>query len=64
VLSPEDELRTVTELTKRLTGTYPDVASDRIENVVHQSHERFAGRPIRDFVPVLVDRHAQLAFVG
>ncbi len=59
MLSQEDETRAVTEVAQRLTESFPDVAPDVIQDTVHTSHQRFDGRPIRDFVPVLVERAAK-----
>jgi hypothetical protein len=59
MLSPEDETRAVTEVSQRLVESFPDVAPDVIQHTVHTSHEQFAGSPIRDFVPVLVERSAK-----
>ena len=59
MLSPEDETRAVTEVVQRLAAAHPDLPSDVVEHTVHTSHERFAGSPIRDFVPVLVERMAK-----
>ena len=59
VLSHPDETRAVAEVAQRLTSCFPDVAPDIIWDTVHASHERFAGSPIRDFVPVLVERMAR-----
>ena len=56
MLSQEDETRAVTEVAQRLKVSFPDVAPDVIQDTVHTSHHRFAGSPIRDFVPVLVER--------
>ena len=58
MMSNEDETRAVTEVAQRLTVSFPDVAPDVIQDTVHTSHQRFAGSPIRDFVPVLVERAA------
>ena len=51
MLSPEDETRAVTEVVERLAVSFPDVPPDVVEHTVHISHQRFAGSPIRDFVP-------------
>ncbi|MER5949917.1 hypothetical protein ABT127_28075 [Streptomyces sp. NPDC001904] len=32
---------------------------DEVADAVVQAHEDFAGRPVRDFVPVLVERKAR-----
>jgi hypothetical protein len=59
MLSPEDETRAVTNVTQRLVASFPAVAPEVVEHTVHTSHERFANSPIRDFVPVLVERIAK-----
>ena len=59
MLAPEDEVRAVAEVVHRLSASFPDVNVVDVEHVVHQSHELFTGNPIRDFVPVLVERMAR-----
>ena len=59
MLAPDDELRAVTEVVQRLVITFPDLDTADVEHVVKQSHELFNGKPIRDFVPVLVERIAR-----
>ena len=59
MLSAEDENRAVTEVVERLAVSFPDLPPDVVEHTVHISHQRFAGSPIRDFVPVLVERLAR-----
>ena len=53
------ESRAVTDLVQRLAASHPSLAPDVVEHTVYTSHERFAGSPIRDFVPVLVERMAK-----
>jgi hypothetical protein len=59
MLSPDDETRAVSEVTQRLVAIFPAVAPDVVQHAVHVTHERFEGSPIRDFVPVLVERIAK-----
>lgn len=59
MLSAEDETRAVTEVSERLVASFPEVAPDVVERTVHLSHEKFQDSPIRDFVPVLVERMAK-----
>jgi hypothetical protein len=59
MMSEEDEVRAVAEVAQRLAASFPDVAPDVVQDTVHASHQRFAGSPIRDFVPVLVERMAK-----
>ena len=58
MLSPEDETRAVNELSHRLAASFPDIPADVITHTVHASYSQFVGSPIRDFVPVLVERVA------
>jgi ribosomal 50S subunit-associated protein YjgA (DUF615 family) len=44
---------------ERLVARFPDVAEDRVREIVRAAHEEFANRPIRDFVPVFVERAAR-----
>jgi len=59
MLAPEDEVRAVTEVCQRLAGVFPELSSTEIEQVVRRSHDSFTDKPIRDFVPVLVERMAR-----
>jgi hypothetical protein len=43
----------------RLTRIYPEVSSETVETVVGHNHARFDGRPVRDFVPLFVERGAK-----
>jgi hypothetical protein len=60
------EWAAIEHLVDRLKESYPEVSPDTIMTVVHHNHPRFDGRPIRDFVPLFVERAAkrQLAKVG
>ncbi len=42
----------------RLTRKYPSVPADTVSAVVRQVHARFDGRPVREYVPLLVERFA------
>jgi hypothetical protein len=58
--SPESahEVREIREVVERLTARFPHEQPERIRAVVDAAHEQFEGNPIRDFVPVLVERAA------
>jgi hypothetical protein len=47
------------QLEARLTSVYAEIPADRIAAAVHTAHARFADSPIRDFVPLLVERRAR-----
>jgi hypothetical protein len=53
------EQRSVEEVVDRLTKKYPDVDRGEIEQIVAEEHQAYAGRPVRDFVPVLVEKSAK-----
>lgn len=55
----DSEQRAVDEVIDRLGTKYPDVDRELIGEIVTQEHEAFDGRPVRDFVPVLVEKRAK-----
>lgn len=59
MISSDDEAKAVTSVAERLAAVFPQVTADEVQQVVLSSYERFAGTPIRDFVPVLVKRMAR-----
>jgi hypothetical protein len=56
-----DALRKVTE---RLRTQFPELPEARVDAIVQGRYEQFDGRPIRDFVPVLVERSARQELAG
>ncbi|HTY32565.1 MAG TPA: hypothetical protein VMD50_14400 [Mycobacterium sp.] len=42
----------------RLTRKYPTVSADTVTAVVRDTHARFDGRPVREYIPLLVERFA------
>ena len=60
VKSIDDQVQ-LTEVVERLTGSYPTLPPDTVNNVVYDLHARFDGAPIREFVPLLVEREAHSA---
>jgi hypothetical protein len=53
------EWSAIEQLVDRLRNVYPDVPADTVATVVHVNHARFDGRPVRDFVPLFVERGAK-----
>lgn len=49
----------IEHLVARLTSRYPAISESTVASVVHDVHARFDGRPLRDFVPLLVERTAK-----
>lgn len=54
-----DEQVMVEEVERRLTASYADVPPERINSIVQNAHARFEHSPIRDFVPLFVERRAR-----
>lgn len=54
------ERHTLSQVTERLTRTFSGRFSpSQVDDKVSSVHHRFDGRPIREFVPVLVERIAR-----
>jgi hypothetical protein len=53
----------ISQLIQRLMREYPAVPPDTLAAVVRGIHARFDGRPLRDYVPLLVERRARGEFV-
>jgi hypothetical protein len=49
----------IDQLIVRLSERYPAISESTVAGVVHDMHARFNGRPLRDFVPLLVERNAK-----
>ncbi|HZJ06477.1 MAG TPA: hypothetical protein VFD59_13535 [Nocardioidaceae bacterium] len=54
----QTEDQAVAQLAERLHVRFPGVPADTVDQVVATYHHEFDGRPIRTFVPVLVERAA------
>lgn len=56
----------IAEVQSRLTSKFAQIPPDEIAIAVQAAHGRFEQSRIRDFVPLLVERHvrAQLAKLG
>ena len=50
------EAEAISRVVQRLRQQFPEVPPDALEEVVNGHYEAFDGRPLRDFVPVLVER--------
>lgn len=48
----------IAEVVQRLTRRYAQLPPDQISAAVHTAHARFEHSPIRDLVPLLVERGA------
>ena len=53
------EQQIIDPLAQRLADVHKQVEPDHVTRVVHQQeYARFEGRPIRDFIPLFVERNA------
>lgn len=55
----ENERTVIEQLVNRLVSSYPDVAPETVATVVAHEHAEFDGRPVRDFIPLFVERRAR-----
>ena len=60
------EQHIIDDLVGRLAGVYAEVEPAHVSRIVSEEYARFDGRPIRDFIPLFVERHAkdELAKLG
>jgi hypothetical protein len=49
----------IDQMVVRLASRYPTVAASTVSTLVHDIHSRYDDRPVRDFVPLLVERNAK-----
>ena len=50
------EHEALSRLIVRLKGQFPYLPSGHIEGLVHSHHAEFNDRPVREFVPIFVER--------
>ncbi|OBG28079.1 three-helix bundle dimerization domain-containing protein [Mycobacterium sp. E3198] len=53
-----NEQQIIDGVADRLTRKYPSVSGETVTAVVRDVHARFDGRPVREYVPLLVERFA------
>ncbi|KWX66538.1 three-helix bundle dimerization domain-containing protein [Mycobacterium sp. NAZ190054] len=52
------EQQIIDQLAQRLADAHAEVEPAQVTEVVQEQYARFAGSPIRDFVPLFVERNA------
>jgi hypothetical protein len=57
-VDPQDEGQAFEEVVHRLTERFPLVPGHIVESVVQAERRRLDGRPVRAFLPLLVERAA------
>jgi hypothetical protein len=50
------EQAAIGQVVARLSQQFPELSADDINRAVHGEYDKFNDSPIRDFVPVLVER--------
>jgi hypothetical protein len=53
------ETLSIDEVVQRLTTRYADLPPEQVAGAVQSAHSRFEQCPIREFVPLLVERRAR-----
>jgi hypothetical protein len=54
-----DEQARVADVRARLQSRFPELSPDLVSEVVDRAHREFDGATVRDFVPILVEKHAR-----
>lgn len=58
-MNRSEEDRAIAEAAERLIKVFPSLPADVVERAVTESRPEFDGNPIRDFVPLFVERAAK-----
>ncbi len=58
-MNRSEENRAIAEAAERLVKAFPDLAPSTVEHAVAESRPEFEGNPIRDFIPLFVERAAK-----
>jgi len=53
------EAESMSRVVTPLRQQFPELPADTVEQAVYGRYDEFDGRPIRDFVPILVERSAR-----
>lgn len=54
-----EEFRSIEQVTERLRCRFPGLRPETVRSAVDMVHHQYDGRPIREFVPVLVEREVK-----
>lgn len=60
----EDEAQAVAAVIDRLVKKFPDTPRTQVEEIVSEEYTSLSNGPIRDYVPVLIERAAKLRLRG
>lgn len=56
-MSAAAEQTVLVEITRRLIRDFPAISRAEVDAAVRQAYARFESSPIRDFVPLFVEKH-------
>jgi hypothetical protein len=54
-----DEEQMMAVVVERLAGRFPHLPAAAVAEVVDSGYAKFATSPVREFVPMLVEKHAE-----
>ena len=54
-----EEDRAIREIVDRLAKNFPHIPSEEVDRAVQQARPEFEDSPIRDFVPLFIERNAK-----
>lgn len=54
-----NERKTLDALVARLAESYSTLSPQQVSDAVHTAYDHFTGRPLREFVPLFVERNAK-----
>jgi hypothetical protein len=54
-----NEQQIIDQVARRLADVHKEVEPAQVTRVVQEEYARFEGRPIRDFIPLFVERNAK-----
>ncbi len=54
-----DEDKAVADVVERLAERFPSIPRNRVEEIVEGERRALEGKPIRDYIPVLVEHGAK-----
>lgn len=58
-MTPAEEERQIKQVKAHLAAAFPSDARDRVDTLVEEAYHRFDPAHVRDFIPLLVERHAK-----
>jgi hypothetical protein len=59
VVTASSERTVIDQVVETLAHNYPSVSGEKVADIVNDVYAHFDGRPIRDFVPLFVERRAR-----